>query len=273
MIEINTMDLSLENVRKLNRQYATVESKTKLTKSLNSIFDCDFDFRKSPISIHEVYNHILTNHYPNETAIKSTFLNNVLFNRKNHVTIFELPVMNSRTDLCTINGESVVYEIKTEFDNFNRIEKQISDYNMIFDKCYVICPKRKIEAISKHIPAETGIYSYRITKSGRYIYKLEKPATKNTELLPLEQLKVLRKPELNHLLSKAPSDLLLDKKEFIEKLLETHTGEQINRLFKNALKARYKKQWSFLKDNQDVIQEIDYQWFFKSPIDPGIVYN
>ena len=46
---------------------------------------------------------------------------------KSHVTIFELPVGSSRADLCKINGTSVAYEIKTDLDNFNRLEKQIED--------------------------------------------------------------------------------------------------------------------------------------------------
>src|SRR5690625_5404847 len=40
-------------------------------------------------------NNFVLHHYPNEVAIKSSFINNVLNRSNNHVVIFELNVVNS----------------------------------------------------------------------------------------------------------------------------------------------------------------------------------
>lgn len=261
---------SFEDAQKLSLFYNTIESKTVLYNKLSKIVDLDYINSLDGLNIHEIYNYILLRYYPNETSIKSSFTNRVLMNGKNHVSIFELPIINSRADLCKINGESIVYEIKTELDNFSRLSKQISDYRKIFEKVYVICPVSKINPLKELITEQTGIYTYRITKKGNYIYKLERPAILNRNINSIEQLKILRKNELKSLIDNSHT---MSREEMIDYLLLSKTSNDINILFKQSLKSRYKMQWNFLKNNHNKILEIDYQWFYKNTVDPKLIYN
>ena len=261
---------TFEDAQKLSSFYTTIESKTVLYNKLSNILNLDYIESLSNLNVHEIYNYILLKYYPNETSIKSSFINRVLMNGKKHITIFELPLINSRADLCKINGDSIVYEIKTDLDNFSRLTKQIDDYKKIFEKTYVICSSRRINHIKEYIPEDTGIYSYKVTKTGKYIYKIERPAIFNSSINSIAQLKILRKTELNNLISD-PS--YMNREDIIDYLVTNKSTEEINDLFKQVLKLRYKKQWNFLKDNHNNILEIDYQWFYRNTVNPALIYN
>lgn len=98
--------------------------------------------------------------YLNENAIKSSFINKVLLRGKSHVSIFELNVGSSRVYSCKINGTSIAYEIKTDLDNFNRLDKQLNDYLQAFEEVYVICSNNRVNKVKAIILEEVGIYAY-----------------------------------------------------------------------------------------------------------------
>lgn len=258
------------DAQKLSSFYKTVESKIILYNELISILGEEYIETISTKNVHEIYNNILLKYYPNEASIKASFINNVLMKDSNQVTIFELPIINSRADLCKINGESIVYEIKTELDNFSRLPKQLTDYEKIFDKIYVITHRDKIIHIKEQISDKIGIYSYRITKNGRYIYKMERSAARNNNLNSREQLNVLRKSELSTLVT---DPNIPSREELITNILQCKSNYEINNIFKQILKSRYEKQWTFLKNNKLKILEIDYQWFYKNSVNPDLIYN
>jgi hypothetical protein len=222
-------------------------------------------------NIHAIYNDIILKYYPNEICIKANFIKQVLMKGKSHVTIFELPVGSSRADLCKINGTSVAYEIKTDLDNFIRLEKQIEDYYKIFEEVYIICSASNIDNIISVIPQACGIYTYKQTKSSKYIFKIYRSAKKNTQIDTTKQLQILRKTEFYQFF-KLPTDIS-KKKDLIKITKQTYGDEFINRNFKQILKKRFEAQWTFLKQNHENIYEIDYQWFYKNQIEPSRIYK
>ena len=48
-----------------------------------------------------------------------------------------------------LNGKAVVYEIKTELDNLERLESQISDYYKAFDHVAVVTCIENVENVKK----------------------------------------------------------------------------------------------------------------------------
>ena len=85
--------------------------------------------------VSEVYN-VLKDEYRNEYYYKNTLLNKLLLGVHSINTttaLTEIPIAKSKADFVLINGKAVVYEIKTELDNFDRLESQISDYYKAFD--------------------------------------------------------------------------------------------------------------------------------------------
>ena len=244
--------ITLEEASDMFAAYSTLASNQVLT---------DILFEKSGVQcnskdVRSIINYTTVSKYPNETTIKSAFINNVLSKTKNHISIFELNTNNCRVDLCKINGDSVAFEIKTDLDNLKRLNNQLTDYLNVFEEVYVICSQDKQESILLAIPECVGIYTYRINRLGNYTFTRTKLASRDHDLCPNKQLMLISKS---------------DKLKYT--IDETSHPEKINSVFKQALKNKYSKQWDFLIKNKDIIYDIDYQWFFKNQIEPSIVYN
>lgn len=262
---------TFKDAQQLYLQYSTIENISTLYNILHEYIDSSFLSTMVGKNIHEIYNKIILKYYPNEICIKSSFIKNILVNGKKHVTIFELPVASSRADLCKINGKSIAYEIKTDLDNFSRLNKQIDDYFKVFDEVYLICSASNVNNVCTLLPKECGIYTYTQNKRGNYKFQLFRNAVVNTKINSIDQLELLQKKEL--LCNFKIDNSLHTRSEIVNYILNNYTSELINRKFKESLKFRFKKQWNFLKENYSDICEIDYQWFYKNQIDPSRIYK
>jgi uncharacterized protein (UPF0305 family) len=83
----------------------------------------------------------LSKNYRNEYVYKNTLLNNILLGRhsiKTATMLNEFKVANSIADTVIINGTSTVYEIKTELDSPDKLQKQIEDYKKVFSKIFLV---------------------------------------------------------------------------------------------------------------------------------------
>lgn len=262
---------TFKDAQQLYAEYSTIQSTSLLYNNLIKTIDSSFLSTMAEENIHKIYNKIILNYYPNEICIKSGFIKQILMNGKKHVTIFELPVGSSRADLCKINGESIAYEIKTDLDNFNRLQKQINDYYKIFEKVFIICSEANVENILKLVPQKCGIYCYRQNRQKKYKFSLIKDAAVEDEINPLSQLKLIRTSELYTYFSLDSS--MHKRSDMIETIFQTYSPDIINEIFKTIIKHRFQKQWLFLKQNHDNILEIDYQWFYKNQIEPSRIYK
>ncbi|MFA9375254.1 MAG: sce7726 family protein [Lachnotalea sp.] len=262
---------TFKDAQQLYTQYSTIENISVLYNNLLETIDSSFLSTMADENIHKIYNKIILNYYPNEICIKSSFIKQVLMSGKKHVTIFELPVGSSRADLCKINGESIAYEIKTDLDNFTRLQKQIIDYYKIFEKVFIICSEANIENIRNLIPEKCGIYSYRQNRQKNYKFTLVRDASLGNEISSLNQIKLIRKSEFNSYFTLDTS--FQKRSDITDYIIQTYSPDAINQIFKSILKHRFEKQWSFLKQNHNDILEIDYQWFYKNQIEPSRLYK
>jgi len=83
----------------------------------------------------------LGKNYRNEYIYKNTILNKILIGRHSVRTatmLNEFKVGKSIADTVIINGTSTVYEIKTELDSPDKLQKQIEDYKKAFAKIYLV---------------------------------------------------------------------------------------------------------------------------------------
>ncbi len=259
---------TFKDAQKLYSAYSTLENISVLKDMLFRTLDPTYLSTVIEKNIHEIYNQIILKYYPNEISIKSSFINQVLINEKNQVTIFELPVSSSRTDLCKINGTSVAYEIKTDLDNYSRLEKQINDYYKLFEKVYVICSSNNCDNLAGLIPDTCGIYTYSQNRLGNYKYNCVRTAEEIHKYDPSVQLHALQKKELQeyfHLTIK-------ERNELEATILNSYSADSINTAFKGIIKQRFQKQWDFLYAHHKNIFEIDYQWFYKNQVEPSRIY-
>lgn len=216
-------------------------------------------------------NRFVLEHYPNETTIKAQFTNKILLPlNTTTVTIFELPIGTSRVDMCKVNGHSAAYEIKTDLDSFNRLENQLADYFDVFETVYVIASENRWNELPDYVPTECGIYSYRQCKDGSYSFRCRRKAIKAANNDPRKQLFAMSKKDLCETFAASSADQ--PKNAIVETCLEHYTAHYINSAFKSHLKRRYRSNWHHLQQNSSEMFEIDYQWFYRSELNPEIVY-
>jgi len=129
----------------------------------------------------------LKNNYRNEYFYKNTLLNKLLLgvHSVNTTTaLTEVAIAKSKADFVLINGKAVVYEIKTELDNLDRLSSQIDDYYKAFDHVAVVTYEKNLQQLQRVlncIDKPVGIYVLRkngklgtVRKSQKYIGDLDK---------------------------------------------------------------------------------------------------
>lgn len=268
MIKNNLINqVTFQNVQTMFSNYCTLKPDHILLQELEEILPGSI---KSGMCVRDFYNSAILRYYPNETTIKAAFLNQILFRKRRDITIFEFSVGGSRVDLCKINGASIAYEIKTDLDNLKRLDKQVIDYQRVFDQVYVICSTKRVSEVEKMLPSNCGIYTYKSLPRKRYYFEHYRIAKVNVPLDSKHQLSLLWSSELRNRFADSKE---LCKVDAIESILTTYTSDEINNIFKVILMERFESQWAFLATNRHNIYEIDYQWFYKNKINPHLVYG
>lgn len=146
----------------------------------------------------------LKNNYRNEYFYKNTLLNKLLLgvHSVNTTTaLTEVSIAKSKADFVLINGKAVVYEIKTELDNLERLSSQIDDYYKAFDHVAVVTYEKNLQQLQKvlaGIDRPVGIYVLR--KNGK-LGTIRKPQKYIKDLNKETIFKLLRKGEYEEILT------------------------------------------------------------------------
>ena len=146
----------------------------------------------------------LKNNYRNEYFYKNTLLNKLLLgvHSVNTTTaLTEVAIAKSKADFVLINGKAVVYEIKTELDNLERLSTQIDDYYKAFDHVAVVTYEKNLQQLQKvldSIDKPVGIYVLR--KNGK-IGTIRKPQRHINNLDKNIIFKLLRKSEYEEIIA------------------------------------------------------------------------
>lgn len=150
--------------------------------------------------ISEIYQELRKN-YRNEYFYKNTLLNKLLLgvhSPKTTTALTEVPVSKSKADFILINGKAVVYEIKTELDNFERLTTQLNDYYKAFNNVALVTCESNYKAIKNKLPG-TPVGIYLLTKRNSLSEK-KKPIEDNSCLDLSIIFKILRKSEYESIL-------------------------------------------------------------------------
>ena len=106
-----------------------------------------------------VFDHLCQN-YRNEYIYKSAIARQILLSKhslKEAMLLTELRVGSCKADVVILNGTSTVYEIKSEYDNMDRLALQLATYRKVFDKIQVITAPSQLEKVMKQVEADIGI--------------------------------------------------------------------------------------------------------------------
>lgn len=104
--------------------------------------------------------HKLAREYRHEYIYKNAIAEKILLGRHNLKTAFmltEFRADNCKADALVLNGTSHVYEIKSEMDSFERLDRQLAAYQKMFDCITVITTEHLYNAVYDRIPKEIGI--------------------------------------------------------------------------------------------------------------------
>lgn len=194
------------------------------------------------------FNYLQSN-YRNEYVYKNTIANKIVRGKHklaNTCYTTEFKVGKSIADVAVFNGTSSVYEIKTEYDTFDRLESQITDYSRVFDKVYIVVPESKKEKALNVAPPHVGIYSL----TSRNCLSLERESLSNIPYLepesmlhclrPSEYLKFV-KQKFNYSPVKSPSQTKRDCIELFSQLDKDEAHKEFVNILKNRQLLDYEK--------------------------------
>lgn len=112
----------------------------------------------------------------------------------------EKTIGRSRADVMMVTETGLIgLEIKSDADTYERLKRQVKDYDRYFDANYVVVGKSHEKHVEEHIPDHWGILT--AAPVGRDILIEEKrPARPNPKRKPDLQLTLLWRQELQHIL-------------------------------------------------------------------------
>lgn len=153
-----------DNNRVINRLFTRKVISDLIQNGYNDIFDAvvkryinDPECKTHGELISEIYSH-LGEYRRNEYYYMNTLLNKLLvgIHSVNTTTaLSQVRIGDHIADFVMINGEGRVYEIKSDLDNFERLNDQLYDYYKAFSKVSVLASEHELEHI-EHILNELG---------------------------------------------------------------------------------------------------------------------
>ncbi|MBD3587610.1 sce7726 family protein [Salinimonas sp. HHU 13199] len=187
------------------------------------------------------FNH-LTKYYKSEYVYKCILFKKVILGVHSPNTaamLSELRLGSSKVDAFIVNGIATSYEIKSEYDNLDRLEKQLSDYAAFSDKVYVLGDIKKIDQLVSNIPSQFGIKV--LTKRGTMStvrtssnFYPEFSVEKVASLLTAPELKDIVRPCLTSI-DDVPNTMVY---KACKEVLTTFSAHELKRLTLSRLKCR-----------------------------------
>lgn len=152
--------------------------------------------------ISEIYT-VLKKEYRNEYFYKNTILNKLLLGVHKPTTttaLTEVAIGKSKADFVLINGRAIVYEIKTELDNLDRLESQISNYFNAFTRVSVLASEDYVDTLEKRL-GKSPVGMCILTKKGTIRVRKE-PQEYTHKLNKDTMFRLLRKSEYEEIIVK-----------------------------------------------------------------------
>ena len=161
----------------------------------NSGLENDFDSSLTLNSFFDYVYSLLNEYYRNEYVYKNAIANKILLGRHSLRTskmLTEFRVGKNKADVVILNGDSTVYEIKSEYDSFNRLKDQINSYFQVFDYINVITTSSQAEKMKALVPEKTGIL---VLTENNTISTIRKAKSNKENIKPSILFDSLRKSE------------------------------------------------------------------------------
>jgi hypothetical protein len=186
-------------------------------------------------------------HYRNEYYFKNVIISKIVFGKHRPTTcsaLLELPTRRSIADVVIFNGTSTAYEIKTDLDGFERLDRQVNAYASCFEHVNVVTSERRAARAVEETPAYAGVLAIR--KNGALA--VVRPSEGGLHRLRLDHMfEILRQDEAQKLLRQT-SRFEIDvapgyawaryKEKFLELSIEVAHRAFVARLRERGMRAR-----------------------------------
>lgn len=157
----------------------------------------------------------------------------------------EFKVGSSRADLVLINGQAVVYEIKTDMDDLSKAGRQAAEYYSCFKRVVFVVDEKHIETSLRHLPEQVGISS--IGARNR-IRTIRKEVPRSDLLSNRSMFSCMHRREYESMVSiVAPKEINKQSYAQILNFIDGMSTEELYALFVQALRTR-KLQSKRIKD-------------------------
>jgi len=161
----------------------------------------------------------------------------------NTIVIDELGLQNGliRADIAVLNGCMVGYEIKTQNDNLNRLPAQVSAYNDIFDKSYIIVATKHLAKALTILPEWWGVYVITGDENAGYAFENYRCASRNNRRNIISIARLLWKNEVSEILTDYSGKSIpknRNKQQLYELVAEKYTPEQFGPIALAYIKQR-----------------------------------
>lgn len=123
-------------------------------KLMDYLFDDNFNLDQFKDELQQNYK-ILDKEYRNEYFFKNTLFNKYVIGKYSLNTtaaLNEIVIGKSKADFAIINHQrGMVYEIKTDLDNLERLTSQLNDYYRVFSEVYVVTSEKNYYPVYRFI--------------------------------------------------------------------------------------------------------------------------
>ena len=127
----------------------------------------------------------------------------------NEIRIYqEKSIGNSICDVMVVSDNLTGYEIKSDLDNYNRLNEQIIQYSRFFDYNYIVVSHKHLQSAQEKVPEFWGIISILEDK-----VNVVRKAKSNFRVSRRRQLSILWKIELKNILIKNNLPLFAQKEK------------------------------------------------------------
>ncbi len=180
----------------------------QLLEQAYELFSKDTEDKMFHHVVEDAY-HYLSRSYRNEYYYQNTLLNKLILNKrsKDTVALAQVPVARSVADFILINGEAVVYEIKSDLDSFARLKDQINDYYKAYTKVSVVSSEKNYKRLENMLQ-ESPVGIVTVTKRNTISRSMKKEPEACFDYLSYQSMfRQLRKHEYEAILKDHFHDL------------------------------------------------------------------
>jgi len=197
---------------------------------------------------------ILEKYYQNEYILKNSFLTEWLIQelgQSNSKVYSEYRVGSAIADLAMFNGNSKVFEIKTEYDTDSRLKLQLENYRKVFNQIFLIIPETKLHLFEKY-DSRIGIITYKRRQTQKFM--LHRDAINDKEIDAATIMHILHTHEYKAIVRSyfggLPKMTSFNQFSICSNIIRQIPNQELNkhfieqmkkRSFENVLSSRYYK--------------------------------